>query len=547
LPESNPDARRLQLHTGNPAGRETSFTLSELETPVPPEPVQISRTVRNVLSNWFGWLIVSVINFLLAPFVVSRLGNTGYGIWVLIGSLTGYMGLLDLGVRATVTRYVAKFYAVADHQQLNRIVASALLVFICSGILAIAIAIVLSWFVLDLFHIPVTHLATARVVLILAGCSIAASLLGGVFGGILVGLQRFDLHNLVDILAAMLRAVAIILALRAGQGLVAMACIQFGMTALTWVAYAWLSYRIYRPLEIRFSESDWSTVRLVFSFGIYSVILDASKYLIFSTDSVVIASFHPVGLITFFAIASNLTAYTRSLVAGLSTTMLPTASALDAIGKKAELQEIVLRNARFATLLVFPIGWTFALRGRSLIELWMGKEYGELAGLVLLILTLALVFFASDQVGISTMRGIGRHQPLVPVILGEGIANLALSILLVRPMGVIGVAWGTTIPSLAVSLLFWPWYIRRTLGISIRRYVASTWVQPALATIPFALATYAVERQWLAGNIAVFVVQVGILLPVAAAGAWYVALAPTDRKQFIEKVVRPMTRILPLC
>jgi len=51
------------------------------------------RIIRNVLSNWAGYSITTVVAFFISPFVVHTLGNMGYGIWVLVGSLTGYLGI----------------------------------------------------------------------------------------------------------------------------------------------------------------------------------------------------------------------------------------------------------------------------------------------------------------------------------------------------------------------------------------------------------------------------------------------------------------------
>src|SRR5450755_2807636 len=59
--------------------------------------------VQNVLSNWLALAVTTVVGFFLSPFVVHRLGNLAYGVWVIIGSLVSYMGLLDLGLRGAVT------------------------------------------------------------------------------------------------------------------------------------------------------------------------------------------------------------------------------------------------------------------------------------------------------------------------------------------------------------------------------------------------------------------------------------------------------------
>src|SRR5580658_2019862 len=171
-----------------------------------------SRVVRNVITNWAAYFISMGVNFLLSPYVVRHLGNTGYGVWTLILSLTGYLGLLDLGVRGAVTRYVAKFHSEAKHERSSEVASSAAVIFGMAGLIAILASLVCAFGVIGYMHIPPEYLTAARAVLILTGLSVATSLINGVFGGILVGLQRFDLKNGIEVSINLLRAGSIVLA-----------------------------------------------------------------------------------------------------------------------------------------------------------------------------------------------------------------------------------------------------------------------------------------------------------------------------------------------
>ena len=59
----------------------------------------VNQIAKNVFSNWTGYLINVVVSFFISPFIVHTLGNTGYGIWVFVGSITGYLGIMDFGMR----------------------------------------------------------------------------------------------------------------------------------------------------------------------------------------------------------------------------------------------------------------------------------------------------------------------------------------------------------------------------------------------------------------------------------------------------------------
>jgi O-antigen/teichoic acid export membrane protein len=136
------------------------------------------------------------------------------------------------------------------------------------------------------------------------------------------------------------------------------------------------------------------------------------------------------------------------------------------------------------------------------------------------------------------------HKPLAKIYFAEALCNLALSIALIRPMGIYGVAWGTTLPSLAVSLIFWPWYVRHTLGIPVSTYLISTWLRPAITTMPFVILTYIVERLWPAPNLFAFFLQTAAILPSIGFPAWYLCLNSSDRKMYAHKFMQPVLRTI---
>jgi O-antigen/teichoic acid export membrane protein len=502
------------------------------------------RLLRNVFSNWSSFLFTAVVAFFLSPFVVRSLGDSAYGAWVLLGSLVGYMGLLDFGVRGAVTRYIAKFYAEEDHHKASRLATSALIIFLLSGLIAILLAIVLAVAVVPAFQIPPDLISKARIVVVLGGATIATTLINGVFEGIIVGRQRFDYTSGITVVAEGLRAIIVVLVLSAGHGLVALAIVQLVISLLRVLAAYIVGHKLYPELRIAFQNWDPETFRLILSFSIYTTLLAASGRIINFTDSLVIGAYLPVSLLTFYAIASNLTIYARSIISGVTFTFTPLTSALQAKGERLELQRIVLKGARFSTLVILPIIATFLLRGDSFIGLWMGPQYGRPSGAVLQVLSLALWAQGGFGVVVSTMFGLNRHKGLVPFFLVEAVVNLGLSIWLVQRVGIIGVAWGTAAPRLVVSLLGGPWYLRRTLGVGIPIFWLNAWIRPTVSMLPFAIGSFAIEELWPATSLTGFFLQVAAALPLAALGAWALCLTSAERASYRAVLIRQLHRAL---
>ncbi len=118
--------------------------------------------IKNVGSSWFSLGLNILVGIFLSPFILHRLGDSAYGIWVLIFSITGYYGLFDLGIRSSVVRYVSKFTATGESERLNRLVNTSLWSYTLIGAVAMLITFVGSSYVDSIFKIPSEFLTTAR-------------------------------------------------------------------------------------------------------------------------------------------------------------------------------------------------------------------------------------------------------------------------------------------------------------------------------------------------------------------------------------------------
>lgn len=502
-----------------------------------------SRILRNVFSNWGGFILAAVVNFFLAPFVVGHLGDTLYGISVLFLALTGYLGMLDLGVRGALMRYVARFHARAEHEQSGQVISAAAVLFGGAGI-AFTVACLGIAYRVDLLPIPASYRELVRVLFLLAGPNVLISLVSGVFSGTLMAIQRFEVVNIIGVLSTVVRAVAIVWALSAGGGLIALAWIQLLATLLATLGCAYACFRVYPELRVRIRNYKNEYGMLILSYSAYSFLLLVFDPLLAYLVSLLVGVMGSAALVTFFWISANLIHYSRIIVGGISRTSTPLASTLEAQGDFGRLRRATLLASGSATIVALPIAVTFLLRGSSFVTLWMGSGYGELSGRILWILTIGLIFSASSQIGLATVLGISKHRAVVPMFAVQTVATLTAGAFAMPRAGLPGIAWAMTIPYLAVSVLFWPVYLQKTIGLSMSRLVSAAWVRPLAAILPFAACTYAVESLWPAQNLAVFFGQVGLLLPVAAVGAWHLCLTAGDREMLLQTLLRPAARAI---
>jgi len=104
------------------------------------------QILKNVGSSWFALGLNIVVGIFLSPYILHRLGDDAFGLWILIFSVTGYYGIFDLGIRSSIIRYVAKYAALEHRDQLNRLVNTAMIAYLGVGLLTMSITVVGSFY-----------------------------------------------------------------------------------------------------------------------------------------------------------------------------------------------------------------------------------------------------------------------------------------------------------------------------------------------------------------------------------------------------------------
>jgi O-antigen/teichoic acid export membrane protein len=501
--------------------------------------VHLRTILRNVLSTWVGYAVTILVGFLMAPYVVHHLGNTGYGVWTLVMALTGYFGMLDIGIRQSVSRFVARYLALKDEDSVNRTVSTAIAMLAGGGLLALLATIALR-IGFGVFHVGIELQDAAKTAMLLAGLNISLALPMSVFSATLIALERFDVITGVTILGAITRATLVVTFLNLGHGIVTLALIWLLVGFAEYLAMAICTKRLYRPLRLRWRYVERVRCKELFGFGIYRFIWIVANQLIFYSDSLVIGAFLNAAAITYFTIAGSLINYGRNIVSLATDTLYPAASRLDAQNDRAGLCDLLVFGARIGLFIGIPLCCGFLFLGHDFIALWMGPRYA-LSATILVILTIPQFTSMSQYISALILVGMARHKVLAFVALAEGAANLVLSILLVRKMGLIGVAWGTVVPHLISTSLVLPWYTLYALDMKPVDYFSRTFVKPLLAAIPGAVVCYALSVTVTASSWIRFAGEVAIVCAVFAVTTYLFCLSTSEKaklRQLAQKVLQ---------
>jgi len=488
--------------------------------------------------------VTGIVNFALIPILIRSLGDFQYGIWAVVLSVMDSYGLLDTGMRVTMQRFVAHTSGRDERQSLNEIFVTTMAALLAVSLFLCFVTAVLVWFLPNFFRIGGAARLVFRWVTALVGANMVITLPTRGLSTYLIGLQRFDLYNLVGIVSAVVRAVLFLMVLHSGYGLFGVSFAMLGMTITTVPAYFWLLRYADPEISFNWRQASWTRAKELAHFSFYAYLSSGGDYVRFFTDDLVTGRLLSVAVITIISPVERIMIYFRYILAGLAGPFTPRFSELEGRGQTAEARELFIRGTRACALFSCFITVIIVLDGKTLLRLWLGERFVA-AYPLLVILAVGYVVSLSQLPSQCLMFAKGRHRALGWWTVGEGLLNLALSVYWARRYGLFGVVLGTTIPMLVTAVLIQPWYTLRLIGMSAWQYMTRSFARPVLATCIFAAICEAALPWQVGANRLTFVEFVIAQTILSALLVYAVGFAPEDRRQ-VDSSFRSISKRLRL-
>ncbi|MFB3908272.1 MAG: lipopolysaccharide biosynthesis protein [Candidatus Eisenbacteria bacterium] len=442
------------------------------------KPVAVSSA-----SNLLLYSANLTVTYFLSPELVRALGNARYGLWEIVLSFAGYLGVLDLGVSPAIVRYVARLRADNNDKALQAVVSSGIVALALAGAVSMLAMTALAFFPqLASSSGPDASRGWSTAALCV-GAMLLVQFPGSMFSAFLMGQQRYLAVNVCRVVVTILRMFAILYGLRCVtvDPLVWLAVITLLSTCVEFTALAFLAVRSAPAPFFLWAARSGATLRALVKFGINSAFLMAAQRLVFMSAPIVIAHSLGTAMVVFFSIPSRLATYTNGIAIALGGPLMPYFSA-----KSCEVPEriqdawISVTRAIQSVSLITPIA--LLLVGPPFITLWMGPEYGRASSRILPYLCFAQLVEGISPHSVTYLVGQAKHARLFRFNLVAAILGVVATVLLVKGIGLPGVA----VAILAYMTATRVYAMRQAcddLGISIYSHLRRTIVRhlPALA------------------------------------------------------------------
>jgi O-antigen/teichoic acid export membrane protein len=218
----------------------------------------------------------------------------------------------------------------------------------------------------------------------------------------------------------------------------------------------------------------------------------------------------------------------------LNDALFPNVVDSDAAQRQDRLQMILVHGTKLSLAFAAPLCLGLIVLADSLILSWVGAQFSASILPTQILMSVVLVRISTASANLI-LRGAGQHRLLTYTNAGTAIVNVVLSVVLIRPLGLVGVALGTLIPvAISDAFIIYPAACRR-VGLTVGRpFVQAIWPAMWPAMIMIGLL-------WLWGG-APSTSLLEVALHLSAGGLVYlglflgVAIGPEERRFYWTKL-----------
>ncbi len=395
----------------------------------------MSRTKRflgGVSLGYINQLLLTVVGLWLTPFLLNRIGQHDYGLWLVGAQLLGYLAIMDFGIVALLPRAAAyatgRAGGAAEARDLPEIIGQTIWLVLCQTPIVAIVATIL-WFTIPL------EWGTLRTPIGVVMLSFVLAFPLRVFPAVLQGLQDLTFLGKLNIFSWVCGTSLTILLIFAGKGLYALA---FGwVTTQSMIAIACflrLRRTFPRVLPSRMPRLSWLTARGQLKQGFWISVAQVAQVLTNGSDLLIIgALLGPLAVVP-YACTAKLISVLANQPQMLMQNAFPGLSEMRTGESPKRLFDVCTTLSQAMLLISGGVVCLVLVVNQGFVHWWVGDDkYG--GSLLTVLFVLAMILRHWNTTWVYPLLCFGRERRISITNFLDGATAAVLSLALISFIG----------------------------------------------------------------------------------------------------------------
>lgn len=413
-----------------------------------------------------------VVGIGLTPLILSSLGKSEYGIYMLVGSLIGYLSLFDFGLQNATVRFVSKYRHENNKGKEESFIATSLVIYLCIAFVIVLVGLAGYTTIDHFFSDKFTsyELYSFKVMYIFMLVNLIWIVIRGSFLGIIMAYERFIFPKALNYIRILLRAVTIIVVLKSGGKAIGIVLIDTFFNLLIIIIYfSFIRFKL--KVKFKFSKFKKKFINKIFSYSIWIFMGVFMDQLYWRSGHTVLGIKSTTTEIAVYAIGILFISYYMTLSSAISGLFLPTATKMYVHkASVSELTNLMVKVGRIQWFVISYMLFGFLFFGKQFIKLWIGDGYED-SWMIAVIIMIPLTIPSVQNVGNSLMEAYNLHARKIQVNMLFAVLSVIVGVFLVDLYGGIGIAIACSLSVFFGQIIYNNFYFKRKIGWRIRTYL----------------------------------------------------------------------------
>ena len=430
--------------------------------------MKIDQRKAGVVLSYAGQLIKIVVGLVYTPVMLRLLGQSEYGLYQLVYSVVSYLSLLSLGFGSSYMRFYSRFKVNKDETGIARLNGMFLTIFLSLSLICIICGGVMVGNIQGIFGNGLTkaEYKTAKILMLILVFNLALTFPNSVFNCSITAHEKFLFQKLIILLQNLVSPFLTLPLLILGYGSVGMVLVTTILTTLVLVSNI---YFCFKKLHIKFVFRGFqmSLLKEMWFFTFFIFLIQIIDQINWSVDNFLLGRLAGPTSVAIDGVGGQINTMYLEFSNSVSNVFVPRVNKIVAESNdNSKLTKLFTKVGRIQFIILLLVLSGFIFLGKTFIKIWAGNGY-ESAYWVTILLIVPVTVPLIQNLGMEIQRAKNMHKARSVVYLFIAIANIFISIPLVKIMGATGAALGTAISLFAGNIIFMNWYYHNRIGLNI--------------------------------------------------------------------------------
>lgn len=383
-----------------------------------------TKVVINTGIVYIKLFLSIIIGLITTRLVLVALGQTDFGIFSLVGGITGMLAFLNTSMSQASVRFIAHSLGVGDNELIKKTISTTIVIHLILGFVLLFIMETGGYFMFKYWlNIPDESLYDAKMVFHFMVISTFVAVLSVPYEGLITSHENFFALSLIEILGLIINLViALYISFIENNQLITYGfLILLNQVVLRIIKQVYSIYK-YKESKIRFlNYVDKDLMKKIILFSGWNLLSTAGAIFMVQSKSVLINMFFGVSLNASNGVTKSLAEKLNGVVIGMTNAINPQIIKNEGAGDRNKMLMLTFAAAKFSTFLFGIVAIPVFIEANFLFVLWL-KNVPEY---VIIFTRLVIISMVIEKLTFSITRAIKAIGDIKQLSIAETISMIS--------------------------------------------------------------------------------------------------------------------------